>query len=41
MNYKNKNAIIYTRVSTDDQAQHGYSLSHQYEALKSIVNHME
>ena len=35
MNIKKKNAILYTRVSTDDQAQHGYSLIHQYDTLKS------
>lgn len=35
MNLKKKNAILYTRVSTDDQALHGYSLIHQYDTLKS------
>ena len=24
-----KTAVIYTRVSTDEQAEHGFSLSHQ------------
>ncbi|NLR64763.1 recombinase family protein [Chitinophaga varians] len=38
MNLKKKNAILYTRVSTDDQAQHGYSLIHQYDKLKSHCN---
>ena len=30
-----KRAILYTRVSTDEQAMHGYSLRDQYEKLKS------
>jgi len=29
-----KKAIIYTRVSTDDQADHGYSLPHQEEVIR-------
>lgn len=30
---KQKTAIIYTRVSTDEQAEHGYSLAHQKDLL--------
>ena len=33
------NAIIYTRVSTDEQAQKGYSLPHQKSVLKLYCNH--
>lgn len=29
-----KTAIIYTRVSTDEQAEHGFSLSHQEDLLR-------
>jgi len=29
-----RNAVIYTRVSTDEQAEHGFSLPHQKEALE-------
>jgi DNA invertase Pin-like site-specific DNA recombinase len=29
-----RRAIIYTRVSTDEQAEHGFSLAHQEESLK-------
>jgi len=29
-----RNAVIYTRVSTDEQAEHGFSLAHQEESLK-------
>lgn len=29
-----KRALIYTRVSTEDQAIHGYSLGYQEELLK-------
>ena len=29
-----RNAVIYTRVSTDEQALHGFSLPHQKEAIK-------
>ena len=30
-----KRAILYTRVSTDEQALHGYSLGYQFEKLKA------
>jgi len=30
-----KNVIIYTRVSTDDQADHGFSLQHQEHAIRT------
>lgn len=33
-----KNAIIYTRVSTDEQANHGYSLQHQNSLLQQYCN---
>lgn len=29
-----KKAVIYTRVSTDDQADHGFSLANQEELLR-------
>jgi DNA invertase Pin-like site-specific DNA recombinase len=29
-----RNVVIYTRVSTDEQAEHGFSLPHQKEALE-------
>src|SRR5690606_26236365 len=43
------NVVIYTRVSTDEQANTGFSLSHQEEALKKycklknykILNHFQ
>ena len=31
---KPKTAIIYTRVSTDEQAEHGFSLAHQEDLLR-------
>ena len=34
----NKQAILYTRVSTDEQAIKGYSLPDQYEKLKAYCN---
>src|SRR5690606_10059296 len=44
-----KNAIIYTRVSTDEQAEKGFSLRHQKEQLENycqqkgyrILNHFQ
>ncbi len=44
-----KRAVIYTRVSTDDQAEFGYSLAHQEEVLRkecekrnvTIVKHFQ
>ena len=33
-----KRAILYTRVSTDEQAIHGYSLRDQYDKLKAYCN---
>ncbi|WP_089765187.1 recombinase family protein [Chitinophaga terrae (ex Kim and Jung 2007)] len=33
-----KNVIIYTRVSTDEQARSGYSLNHQELAIKTYCN---
>ena len=44
-----KRAIIYTRVSTDDQAIHGYSLNNQKDVLErycrqnnfQIIKHYE
>ncbi|WP_313805557.1 recombinase family protein [Flavobacterium sp.] len=44
-----KNVVIYTRVSTDEQAEKGFSLGHQEEALKkycelkkfNVVNHFQ
>ena len=33
-----KKAIIYTRVSTDEQAQNGFSLRDQHEKLKAYCN---
>jgi site-specific DNA recombinase len=33
-----KKAILYTRVSTDEQARSGYSLAQQLEALKEYAN---
>ena len=29
-----KTAVIYTRVSTDEQAEHGFSLAHQEDLLQ-------
>lgn len=29
-----KTAVIYTRVSTDEQAEYGFSLSHQEDLLR-------
>ena len=34
-----KNVIIYTRVSTDEQAKSGYSLSHQKYVLETYCKH--
>lgn len=31
---KTKNAVIYTRVSTEEQAEHGFSLAHQEDTLR-------
>lgn len=36
----NKNAIIYVRVSTDEQAAKGYSLSFQMEECRRYAEHM-
>ena len=33
-----KRAAIYSRVSTDEQAEHGYSLESQVEACKKYAN---
>ena len=33
-----KNAIIYTRVSTDEQADKGYSLRYQEERLRQYAD---
>ncbi len=33
-----KNVIIYTRVSTDEQAEKGFSLRHQKEQLENYCN---
>jgi site-specific DNA recombinase len=33
-----KRAVIYARVSTDDQAEKGYSLPSQFEACRSYAN---
>lgn len=30
----NKRAILYARVSTDEQAEHGYSLAAQMDAMR-------
>ena len=35
---KNKNVIVYTRVSTDEQAQQGYSLQHQEVTATAYCN---
>ena len=32
-----KTAVLYTRVSTDEQARSGYSLAQQIEALKAYA----
>jgi len=32
-----KRAVVYARVSTDDQAKHGYSLASQLEACRKYV----
>ena len=32
-----KRAILYARVSTDEQAQRGYSLAQQMEALRAYA----
>ena len=32
-----KRAILYTRVSTDEQAEHGYSLQSQLEACRAYA----
>ena len=32
-----KRAILYARVSTDEQARSGYSLAQQFEALESTL----
>jgi site-specific DNA recombinase len=36
---KTRKAILYVRVSTDEQAEKGYSLSHQEERLRSYCLH--
>jgi len=44
-----KTAVIYTRVSTDEQAEHGFSLAHQEDLLRrecarkgiQVVEHFE
>jgi len=34
-----KEAILYARVSTDEQAKSGYSLAQQIDALREYANH--
>jgi DNA invertase Pin-like site-specific DNA recombinase len=33
-----RRAVLYTRVSTDEQARSGYSLAQQLEALREYAN---